>query len=280
MYIICIDSFKPEYLKYAPYLSSLTKKYQHGELETNLGFEGQMEEFFTGKHTKLALYYKNDRSSLKWTRNFAFFGKYLLNVLINLHRLLKNKRRLIFTHNIPLKKLHYFDTSVDYEPTQYLNVKYMHIGILDATVHKYGTSHDKTIKCIKQIDNWLKTQNFYIVMSDHGMMNINEIITVPETEVCFIDSTMARYWNEKPELPLDKGKIIKADEKYGETIFLANPGVLILPNYWQGKKQVKAMHGYDSKHEDMKAFYLIKKEGKRKDLTMNQLHEVFAKNLS
>ncbi len=281
MYIICIDSFKPEYLKYAPYLSSLTKIYQHGELETSLGFEGQMEEFFTGQATKLAMYYKNENSSLKWTKRFIFLGKYPLNILINLHRLSKNKRRLIFTHNIPLDKLHYFDTSVDYEPTQYTNIKYKHIGLdLDKTAHKYGTKSIETIMRIRKIDDWLKTQNFDVVMSDHGMMDIKETITLPETEICFIDSTMARYWDGSPKLPLNKGRIIKSDSKYGETVFLVDPGILILPNYWQGKNPVKAMHGYDPRHPDMKAFYLIKKEGKGKDLTMKQLHNIFVAKLS
>ena len=51
-------------------------------------------------------------------------------------------------------------------------------------------------------------------------------------------------------------------------VFLANPGVLICPSYFS-KIPVKAMHGYE---ESCEGFYIIKKEGKKKDLTMQQLH--------
>ncbi|MEN9625969.1 MAG: hypothetical protein RL557_297, partial [archaeon] len=87
-----------------------------------------------------------------------------------------------------------------------------------------------------------------------------------------------RYWGGKEELnevrkklPLKCGKIISWDEKYGQLIFLADTGILIFPNFWN-KKPVKAMHGYDGKHPDMKAFYLLKKEGKKKNLHAKELH--------
>lgn len=72
------------------------------------------------------------------------------------------------------------------------------------------------------------------------------------------------------KLSLNKGKIIKWDKKYGDLIFLTNPGVLISPNFWQGNKQIKAMHGYDKNCE---GFYIIKKENKRKNLDMKDLHK-------
>ena len=117
---------------------------------------------------------------------------------------------------------------------------------------------------------------FDIILSDHGMADIKKIISVPETKDCFIDSDMARYWGEKPEFKSEYGKWITFKNKaYGEHIFLANEGVLILPNYWQGKTPVKAMHGYDAKGKNMKAFYIIKKEGKKKNLKVEELHKIF-----
>lgn len=35
------------------------------------------------------------------------------------------------------------------------------------------------------------------------------------------------------------------DRKYGDLIFLAQPGVLISPNFFQGTMYVKGMHGFD-----------------------------------
>ena len=72
-------------------------------------------------------------------------------------------------------------------------------------------------------------------------------------------------------MPLGKCKLIKWNKKYGDYIYLANPGVVFLPNYWQTEK-VRGMHGYNPKIKDMKAFYMIRKEGKKKDLTMKQLY--------
>ena len=44
-----------------------------------------------------------------------------------------------------------------------------------------------------------------------------------------------------------------------------------------GKKKMKAMHGYDPKIKDMRAFYLIKKEGDKRDININDLHKEFEK---
>jgi len=81
MKIICLDAFKPSYLEHAPYLRSLTKKYQHGELETPLGFWGGMETFFKGKSDILAFFHHSSNSSLKWTKNFSWLSRFPLTCL-------------------------------------------------------------------------------------------------------------------------------------------------------------------------------------------------------
>lgn len=266
--IICIDSFKLSYLEYAPFLKSLTKNYQYGELKVPVGFWGGMETFFKGKSGALAFYYYSNKSSLRWTRYFTFLGRRILEILINLNRLVRNQRQFFLTHNIPLKEIYKFDTVVKRKFTQCVKCKYLHIGELDDVAHKYGTKAKETIECIKRIDGMLSELDFDVVMSDHGMVDVKEAISVPVTNNCFIDSTMARYWGECPNLP--KGKFLKVDKKWGDHVFLAKPGVLISPNFWS-KDLVKAMHGYES---GCNGFYIFKKEGKKKNLDMKQLHDL------
>ena len=272
--IICIDAFKPCYLEHAPYLRSLTESNQYGELKCPIGFWGGMETFFKGSSNILAFFYYSENSSLKWVKNLTFLGRRVVEILINLKRLCKDEKQFFLTHNIPLKKIYMFETAVKRAFEQDAQeIDYLHIGELDKISHEYGTKAAETIECIKTIDKRLERGDFDVVFSDHGMMDVNEIVKVPETENCFIDSTMARYWGDKElELPLGKGKIIKWDKRYGDVIFLANPEVLILPNYWQGARAVKAMHGYS--HPEMSGFYIIK-NGKniKRDLDMKGLHD-------
>ena len=300
-----IDAFKLEYLKYAPYLSSLTKKYQWGELEMPLGHWGGMEIFFNGKSDKLALMCKSEKSSLKWTKKFYWLeklgkgGRFILDCLINFIRLLK-RQELFKTGEIPLKRLYKFDFFVGKPLFHNLPVKYFYIGDLDRIGHKHGTKGKEIIDAVKKVDKRLSRKDFDIILSDHGMSDIKEIISVPETENCFIDSDMARYWGNAEKLkeiekmlPLKFGKVIQwPNKRDGDLIFLADTGVLISPNYWQGNKLVKAMHGYDGKDKEMKAFYIIKEQSRdkdrgkdedkdrRKDLKVEELHKLFMKKLN
>ena len=290
--VIMIDAFKLEYLKYAPYLSSLTKKYEWGQLEMPSGHWGGMEVFFRGKSDKLALMYRSERSSLRWTRNFYWMenfgepGRLLITCLINFIRLLK-KKELFRIGQIPLKKLYKFDFSIGKSLFYNLPVEFFYIGDLDKVGHEYGTKSREIINAIRKLDNELSKRDFDIILSDHGMSDIKEIISVPETEDCFIDSDMARYWGNsekleeiKKRLPLQFGRIIEwPNKKYGELIFLANTGVLISPNYWQGNKIVKAMHGYNGKSKEIKAFYIIKNKGEKKNLKVGELHKIFREKL-
>ena len=59
--IVMLDSFKPEYVGHTTYLKEMCKKYQHGELETPLGFWGGMDIFFHGKSDKLAYFYYTEK---------------------------------------------------------------------------------------------------------------------------------------------------------------------------------------------------------------------------
>ena len=112
------------------------------------------------------------------------------------------------------------------------------------------------------------------VFGDHGMAQIHAHADLlqdlggikaemPRDYVVFLDSTMARFWfaDESarreitdrlaarsdgrfltPEELLSLGADFP-DHRYGEEIFLIDPGVLILPSY-MGSSPLQGMHGY------------------------------------
>jgi len=285
--IVCIHSFKPEYVKYMPCLSSLTQRYIHGKLTFKDGFMSSVLNFLDGENNILAFFHHSNKNYLKWTKKFVFleyfgfFGRFFLNLLISL-KAITDKKHLMLTYNIPIKKLQYFDAEI--KSWKRNDIHFIFFYKLDKIAHKYGTFSKQVKKYLEVIDNKLKKIDFDILFSDHGMMDVKEKIKVPESKICFLDSTLARYWGEKEELkkiaeklPLDKGQLIDwKDKRYGQLIFQANPGVLFLPNYWQGNKNLKAMHGYNCKIDEMKGFYLIPKKGKRQDLSIQELHKIYA----
>lgn len=118
------------------------------------------------------------------------------------------------------------------------------------------------------------------VFSDHGMtrihkhLNIGSIDGSQESKIQphvrrFYDATLARYWftseqarNEvKARLQrCQDGKVMEPedlkregvwfeDQRFGELIFLANPGVLLYPNQ-MGEHPPRAMHGYAPEDRD------------------------------
>ncbi len=285
-----IDAFKTEYMQYATYLSSITKKNQWGELEMPVGHEGGMEIFFLGKSDKLALFYKKQNSSLRFVKYLSFLDKFgkigrlIADSLINLPRYIRGYE-LFRTGKVPLNQLWKFEFSVSKPAYKIKGVKYIYFNDLDKIGHKYGTKSKEIIDAIRQIDEKISRMDFDIILSDHGMVDIKKTISVPLAENCFIDSDMARYWGSKEELErikkellLKEGKITDWKNKdYGELVFVANTGILISPNFWQGKTFIRAMHGYDGKDKEMRGVYILNKEGKKTNLKAEQLHEIFNK---
>ena len=185
-----IDAFKPSYLEYAPYLLSLTKKYQHGELDMGVGHWRGVETLFIGKSDKIALFYKN-RNTLAYLKYFIWLkylgktGRFFINIIFNLPRLIK-RYELIKTGNIPLDSLYKFDVSVSKHTGKIIS-NFYYFGDLDKLGHKYGTKHPKIIRAIKKIDKKISTMDFNLIFSDHGMIDITNIVSVPITKDCFID---------------------------------------------------------------------------------------------
>jgi hypothetical protein len=113
-----------------------------------------------------------------------------------------------------------------------------------------------------------------MVFGDHGMTDVKEVhailpelealpLRVPDDFLYFVDSTMVRVWYKRPQArePVEAllrakpyGRILDArecealgilfdDGRYGETIFLMNPGEILAPSFMGGTAP-KAMHGY------------------------------------
>lgn len=276
MKILFLDAFKPDYLRDAPYLRSLSERFRHGHVITPQGFWGAMETFFRGSSDTLALFKRSRCSSLAWTRPVRFLGHLPLSILINLIRLAKNQRPFFrLRQNLPLEKLHYFDVAVNQGMGRGLPHQLRCFHELDTIGHRYGPESPEIRKAVARLDQKIEKVPFDMMISDHGMGTVERRITVPETRICFLDSTMARYWDQKPEIPPEFGTWIPGREAYGRYIFLAHPGVLFAPNYWSEGNE-KGMHGWNPSHPDMHAFYLIKTPGGREDMDMKKLHRYVA----
>lgn len=136
-------------------------------------------------------------------------------------------------------------------------------------------SVDKGIERIVKVAKERFEEVHFVIMGDHGMMEVQrhldiraELKKLPvkleKDYLVFLDSTMARFWffsGRAESVIIDMldnmegGHILSQEEKdkyhlnyshnkFGDIIFLADPGVLIFPNFYQNKKPVKGMHGY------------------------------------
>ena len=119
-----------------------------------------------------------------------------------------------------------------------------------------------------------------LIFSDHGMLETKDSSDVMSVIVrlglrherdyfAFYDSTMARFWfsndraRQKIETALqglDCGTILSdedlkregiyfGDRRFGELVFLANPGTLIIPSH-MGATAPRGMHGFTPDHDD------------------------------
>ena len=128
---------------------------------------------------------------------------------------------------------------------------------------------------IDYVEREAEREKKILVFGDHGMVPIKRFVDIEaalrklpakpvKDYIYFLDSTLARFWfinNESKRViedaigSLEGGRLITEEERqiyricyshnrFGELIWWANGGTLILPNFWQGRKPVKGMHGY------------------------------------
>ncbi len=122
-----------------------------------------------------------------------------------------------------------------------------------------------------------------LIFSDHGMAETKgEVdlmdaigtlgLTHEKDNLAFYDSTMGRFWfgNERARTDvaellenMDGGSVLSDDDlrregvffddrRYGELVFLMDPGMLIVPSY-MGARAPRGMHGFTPDHEDSDA---------------------------
>lgn len=142
---------------------------------------------------------------------------------------------------------------------------------------------------IEDLVHTAQTQNREVslyLFSDHGMHDVKGSVDLERLikalplhygtdYVAMYDSTMARFWylNSQARSIIQKrldavtqGRILHEDElkqlgiyfpdrRYGETIFLLQPGYVIVPSY-MGKKRIPGMHGYHPDEADSHAVLL------------------------
>lgn len=110
MKIICLDGFKPEYIKYTSFLKEKINRCLHGPLETVFSFEISAS-FFTGfypnKHNIFTLFeFSKKHFTPKLPNSILMFFK-------NLIRLIKNQRFFYKYHKIPKYALKYFKPTLN-----------------------------------------------------------------------------------------------------------------------------------------------------------------------
>jgi hypothetical protein len=143
---------------------------------------------------------------------------------------------------------------------------------------------------VKVLSNKHERYNL-VLMSSTGQMDVKQSVNVMadikgrfdvNKADYFLDSTAARFWvkggEDKIKLTealssLGYGYVLsdgeyddfmlprddKAKRRYGDIIFVVDPGYLLLPNFWQGKFFDKGMHGYCSKSRinDLEGFFWV-----------------------
>lgn len=137
-----------------------------------------------------------------------------------------------------------------------------------------------------------------VVLGDHGMCDVRGSVdlmgaiealglSIPRDYVPMYDSTMARFRirsaraREAIEGALARapsGRVLSAaelhdlgvsfpDGRFGEVIYLADPGVIILPSH-MGSEPVAAMHGYHPDTEEMHSALFTNEEPPAAEMTL------------
>lgn len=189
-------------------------------------------------------------------------------------------------------------------------IAYIHFFSTDNLVHKLGVNSRETLNLVNKLDNFVKEISKYsdsmLIFSDHGMIDVKKTwnlweeikklnLVYGKDYIMFLDSTLARFWfrNKLAEKEVKNflnksknGKIVNfknpnIKKYFGEIIFQADPGILILPNFYQDKSE-KAMHGYSDECREEQGLYIFYKEGikkKKKDMKIKKIFNIIASNL-
>ena len=173
---------------------------------------------------------------------------------------------------------------------------FMQFSGIDKVGHATGPYSHKTHQMLSKIDSMVREviekHREYLdtdvcIFSDHGMSAVTKIVDPlrhlqkagmkeGKDYLAFLDSTLARFWSLTPDAEdriiaamkmLDGGHILSPqelvqyqipdDKRYGEVIWLADFGSLVLPNYYQGSRRALGMHGYAPEGEESCSPFII-----------------------
>ena len=164
---------------------------------------------------------------------------------------------------------------------------------LDSDLHRFGTTapriRERLARYAERIERIVAAAGpgaRIFVFGDHGMCDVRGSVDlmkkvealgldIPRDYVPFYDSTMARFriGSARARESLGKllgdqasGSVLSGDEtrrlgvefpdgRFGDLVFLAEPGVVILPSH-MGSESVAAMHGYHPDVEEMSSLML------------------------
>lgn len=166
------------------------------------------------------------------------------------------------------------DAEVLFLYTAELDALMHRVGIFDPAVEEKLRGYESFLKAVLELgEREGRTTSVYVV-SDHGMTDVHGTFDVwGELErkgfrigrdyLAFYDSTMARFWDGEracaaaaevlsaagvgrmlSDEELESFGCLFDDRAYGDTVFLANPGVMFVPSF-MGHDRLAAMHGYD-----------------------------------
>lgn len=170
-------------------------------------------------------------------------------------------------------------------------------GPFSKEVKEYIEKIRQYIEKLLEVCNKLYKNVSLYIFSDHGMIEVKEAIKINVVIeqltskyrndcLIFIDATMLRIFTLNPkkrealrcileEIP--HGKVLSDEDlktfkclfpskKFGDLIFLCDPGYVLLPNFF-GDLLPRGMHGYDPNAKDYATFF-----GCNKKLSSQPLH--------
>jgi predicted AlkP superfamily pyrophosphatase or phosphodiesterase len=150
---------------------------------------------------------------------------------------------------------------------------------------------DKGLRKIYKMARERFKQVNFVIMGDHGMIRVTKTIDLitpfaglplihGKDYLSMLDSTMARFWffSDRAEPMInetltqisgghclgqkdkDKYHLNYPHTRFGDLMFLADPGCLIFPNHYQGSSPVSGMHGYAPENFGQQAAFIIRSE--------------------
>jgi len=177
-----------------------------------------------------------------------------------------------------------------------VRVIFLQLRELDRVGHLAGPRSDRIRQSLLNIDDIVhkiveEYQKFFqldiFIFSDHGMVEVNRTVDLlrhlkkadlkeGHDYIIFLDSTFARFWTFDEKIKerittlvgkAEGGRVlteedferyqIPAEKENGDIIWLADPGTLILPNYYQGSNPNLGMHGYAPEVEEQNSPFII-----------------------